>query len=169
MESHEHIKQRNHFLAEIIQYIQVEKGEFMQRVANQECYETTIHNWAIRLFEKGTSLDDAITIIHRARRFILIYSTRHTFDYHMDMTIENIHTMLSEYPDYNKLPPDKKQTAQQSIAEKFDQKARHKAIEQVLRKMHNEGRLEPENSEKNTFKAKLLDIIARIKRKITPK
>ncbi|WP_024773082.1 hypothetical protein [Aquimarina macrocephali] len=157
-------KRKSQFLFEIIQYVQVEKDEFLQRVANQECYETIIYNWAIRLFEKGTSLDDAITIIHRARRFILMYSTRHTFDYHMDMTIENIHSMLSEYPEYNALPSDKKQIVQQNIVEKFDQKARLEAIEQVLKKMHLEGRLEPDDNEKSTFKAVLLRIITSIRK-----
>lgn len=155
---------RNQFLSEIIQHVQVEKGEFFQRIANQECYETTIYNWAIRLYEKGTSLDDTIAIIHRARRFILMYSTRHTFDYQMDMTIENIHSMLSEYPEYNELSPDKKKIAQQNIVDKFNYKARLEAIEQVLKKIHNEERLGLDDNQMNTFKATLLSVIASIRK-----
>jgi hypothetical protein len=74
----------------------------------------------------------------------------------MDMTIENIHSMLSEYPEYNELLPDKKQIVQQNIVEKFDQKARLEAIEQVLKKMHLEGRLEPDDNPMSIFRATLL-------------
>jgi hypothetical protein len=142
----------------------VEKDEFLQRVANQECYETTIYEWAMRLFDKGTSLDDAITIIHRARRFILIYKTRHPFDYHIDITIENIHAMLSEYPKYNQLPPDRKKIVQQKIAKKFDHKARIEVIEQILEDMHLKVKWEKENNHISLLKITVQHIMDSIRK-----
>ncbi|WP_143273637.1 hypothetical protein [Aquimarina sp. MAR_2010_214] len=139
-----------------MQYVEVEKDEFLQRVANKECYELTIYNWTMRLFDKGTSIEDAIHLIHRARRFVLINRTYRSFSYPVDISIENIHTMLNEYPKYNQLSSNKKQIVQQKIAEKFDQKARLEAIEQVLKKMHLEGRLEPDNNKRGIFTATLL-------------
>lgn len=164
MESHEHYKRRNQFLTEIIPYVQVEKGDFLQRVANQECYETTIYDWIMRLFDKDTSLDDAISIIHRARRFVLIYKTHHPFDYHLDITLENIHAMLSEYPKYNQLPLDKKKIVQHKIAEKFDHKARMEAIEQVLEDMNPEVKLELENNQISILQITLLRILDGIRK-----
>ncbi|OED45711.1 hypothetical protein AB832_01285 [Flavobacteriaceae bacterium (ex Bugula neritina AB1)] len=157
-------KKRNQFLAEIIPYVQIEKDDFLQRVANEECYEKTVYNWAIRLFDKGTSIENAITIVHRTRRIMLIHRTHNPFDYELDLTIENIHTMLSEYHTYNQLPPEKQQIVQEKIAKQFDHKARLEAIEEVLEDMNPEIKLEKESEKIKILQVTLQRIMDNIRK-----
>ncbi len=162
MESHEHIKQRNLFLAEIVPYVQIEKNDFIERVAKRECYEWTIYRWIMRLFDKGTPIDEAITIIHRTRRMVLIHRTRNAYEAHSDISNENLHKMLSQYPKYNQLSPNQKKQVQEKIAARFNHMARFEAIEQVLEEMNPEVKREKETEDLSILKVtanRIMDMV----------
>ncbi len=127
---------RNRFLTAIIKSIQLEMDDFMTRVANKDCYESLIYKWAIRLFEKGTTTDYAISVIHRARRFVLINKTDNSYKLAPNLTLEKILIMLKEHPKYNKLDTDAKIIVQKKVAEMFNNNARIEAIEEVLEKIN---------------------------------
>ncbi len=138
MESHEYIKRRNHFLEEIVPYVQIEKDDFIERVAKRECYEWTIYKWIMRLFDKGISADEAITIIHRTRRIVLIHRTRSAFEVYHDITNQNSHNMLSEYPIYKQLTSYQQKQVRNKISAKFNYVAPFESIEQVLQEVKPE-------------------------------
>ncbi|TSE04377.1 hypothetical protein [Aquimarina algiphila] len=123
---------RNRFIATIIQSIQIEMDEFMMRVANKECYESMIHRWTVRLFEKGFSSDQAIEVIHRARRFVLMNKDTYSTGFQPDLTFETILAMLNEHPKYNELDKAAKLIVQKKVSEMFNNNARIEAIEEVL-------------------------------------
>lgn len=127
---------RNKFLLAIIKSIQIEMDDFMTHVANKDCYESLIYKWAISLFEKGTTTDYAINVIHRARRFVLINKTYNHYEPTTDVALDKILTMLNEHPNYNKLDSDTKCIVQKKIMEMFNHNARIEAIEQVLEKIN---------------------------------
>ncbi len=130
-------KNRNQFLTTIIKSIQIEMDDFMTRVANKDCYESLIYKWAIRLFDKGTTTDYAISVIHRARRFVLINKTYNNFlKPTTNVALDKILTMLKEHPNYNRLDAERKRIVQKKIMEMFNHNARIEAIEQVLKKMN---------------------------------
>ncbi len=138
---------RNRFILAIIRSIQLEMDDFMRRVANKECYEMMIHEWAIRLFERGVSTDHAINIIHRARRFVLIYKTKNNYPPTPPVTLERILTMLNEHPKYNELNDQAKLIVQKKIAEMFNNNARIEAIEEVLENINPHIQVDSEQNE----------------------
>ncbi|WP_271729892.1 hypothetical protein [Aquimarina algiphila] len=126
-------KGRNEFLAPIIQSIQLEMGEFMMRVANKECHEIMIYRWAIRLFERGTSSDYAISVIHRARRFVLINKTDKHSPKQPLRTLQKISEILNRHPKYIKLDDHAKTNVQNDIIEAvLSNDPRIKAVEEAL-------------------------------------
>ncbi len=157
-------KNRNRYLLAIIQSIQIEMDDFMRRVANKECYEMMIHEWAIRLFERGVSTDRAIHIIHRARRFVLIYKTKNHYPPTPPVTLEKILTMLNEHPKYNQLNDQAKLTVQKKIAEMFNNNARIEAIEEVLEDINPHIRVNSEQNEVTFVKITIQKILNAIRK-----
>lgn len=127
---------RNRFLIAIIESVQIEMDEFTRRVANKECYEMMIHEWAIRLFEKGVPINYAVNVIHRARRSVLLYKTKTVYLSATPVTLEKILTMLNDYPKYNELNDQAKLIVQKKIAALFNNNARMEAIEEVLEQIN---------------------------------
>lgn len=127
---------RNKFILAIITSLQIEMDDFMERVANEECYESLIYNWGIRLFEKGTTTIYAIKVIHRARRFVLITKSSNNYVKTLDLTLEKTLIMLKEHPKYQKLDTESKLIVQKKVAELFNNNARMEAIEEVLEQMN---------------------------------
>ncbi|WP_281989335.1 hypothetical protein [Aquimarina aggregata] len=108
---------RNQFLTPIIQSVQLEMDEFMMRVANQECHEVMMYRWAIRLFERGTSSDYAINVIHRARRFVLINKTDKYPPKQPIELLQKISEILNQHPKYIALDDHAKTIVQNDIIE----------------------------------------------------
>lgn len=129
-------RKRNLFLLPIINSVQIEMDEFLERVSNRECYETMIYRWSLKLFEKDVSADYAINVIHRARRYVLIYKSKNVYPPSSPVTLEKILTMLNEYPQYNELNDQAKLIVQKKIAEMFNNNTRIEAIEEVLEKIN---------------------------------
>lgn len=124
---------RNQFLAPIIQSIQLEMDEFMIRVANQECHEVMMYRWAIRLFEKGVSSDYAISVIHRARRFVLINKTNKYPPKQPMQTLQKILVLLKQHPKYIALDDHAKTIVQNDVIEAvLNSDHRIEAIEEAL-------------------------------------
>ncbi|WP_027392958.1 hypothetical protein [Aquimarina latercula] len=128
--------EQNKFILAIIKSMQIEMDDFMWRVANEECYESQIYKWAIQLYEKGTSTDYAIRVIHKARRLVLITKTYHQNRYTTSLTLEKLFTTMNEHSNYNKLDSETKRIVQNKIMEMFNHNARIEAIEQVLEKIN---------------------------------
>ncbi len=126
-------KKRNEFLAPIIESIQLEIDEFMIRIANKECHEMMIYRWAIRLFERGTSSDYAIGVIHRARRFVLINKTDKYPPKQPLRTLQKISEILNHHPKYIALDDYAKTIVQNDIIEAvLNDNPRIKAVEEAL-------------------------------------
>ncbi|WP_298546096.1 hypothetical protein [uncultured Aquimarina sp.] len=127
---------RNKFLLVIITSMQIEMDDFIRRVASEECYEVLIYKWSNQLYEKGTTTDYAIRVIHKARRLVLMTKTYHQNRYTTNLTLEKLLTMMNEHPKYNKLDPEAKLIVQKKVAEMFNNNARIEAIEEVLEKIN---------------------------------
>lgn len=147
IENVEYNNDRNRFLTTIIKSIQIEMDDFMARVTNKDCYESLIYKWAIRLFEKGTTTDYAISVIHRARRFVLINKTYNHYEATTDVALDKILAMLNEHPNYNKLDSETKHIVQKKIMEMFNHNARIEAIEQVLEKINPNVSIDKEKNQ----------------------
>lgn len=139
----------NQFLNAIVQSIQIDIDEFTNRVENNECYETMIYRWSIKLFEKGISINLAIRIIHRARRYVLLYQTKNDESSTFGLTPERILALLIENQKYNGLNNKKKQLVQKRTMELFHKNEQTNIIEEILATINTDIALEPKRNKES--------------------
>ncbi|WP_438710330.1 hypothetical protein ACSTS3_15045 [Aquimarina muelleri] len=146
-------KQRNVFLLAIVESVQMEIDEFLNRVAHHECYESMIYRWAIRLFYKGISVADAIHIIHRTRLFVLV-NRNYLYNQKPIIPFEKILDTLENHKIYKQLSEDEKMVQQRKIEALFNKNAPSEMIEQMLENMS------PKLSKKKTDKTCIKQMIS---------
>ena len=59
------------FTINVIKALHLEKDIFFEDVANDEPYEVQVYTWIDKLYNQGKSIEEAIELIHRVRRFFI--------------------------------------------------------------------------------------------------
>ncbi len=60
------------FTVNILKSLHLEKNKFFDDVINDAPYEVQIYKWIDKLYNQGKSVEEAIQLIHRVRRFFII-------------------------------------------------------------------------------------------------
>ncbi|WP_024768443.1 hypothetical protein [Aquimarina macrocephali] len=60
------------FTLNVLKALHLDAGSFFDDVANDAPYEVQIYKWIDKLYKQGKSIDEAIELIHRVRRFFIL-------------------------------------------------------------------------------------------------
>jgi len=56
----------------VLKALHLDTASFFDDLANDAPYEVQVYKWIDKLFAQGKSLDQAIQLIHRVRRFFIL-------------------------------------------------------------------------------------------------
>ncbi|WP_438424357.1 hypothetical protein [Aquimarina macrocephali] len=63
---------KHKFMSDVLKMLHLKMDTFMYNLAHHTPYEMVLYNWIDKLYSKGTSIEDAIQLIYKARNILLL-------------------------------------------------------------------------------------------------
>ena len=64
------------FLLAVLKALHLDSTTFFDDLSQDAPYEVQIYRWTDKLYRQGKSIDEAIELIHRVRRFYILSNNR---------------------------------------------------------------------------------------------
>ncbi|WP_146052697.1 hypothetical protein [Aquimarina sp. I32.4] len=63
---------KHQFMSDVLQMLHLNMDLFMYNLVHHAPYEMILYDWINKLYTKGTSSDDAVQLIYKARNILLL-------------------------------------------------------------------------------------------------